>query len=417
MADPPGAFLPFLFPAGLVTGAALKNDVPLPAQTPLSRGMVMLLASATGMIVANLYYAQTLVGPISQATGLSPGAAGLIVTLTQIGYCLGLLFIVPLGDLMENRRLIVTALAATTLALLGAAFAGSAAVFLAAAFCIGLGSVAAQVVVPFAAHLSPEQVRGQTVGKVMSGLLLGIMLARPVASLVADALNWHAIFILSALCTGALALLLRSRLPQRHPEGGMAYGALLASMWQLLKATPVLRRRAAYQACMFGAFSLFWTTVPMALTRQYHLSQTGVALFALAGVAGAIASPIAGRRADQGKSRATTGWALAAGLLSFVAPLLFHGGRVAELAMLVAASIVLDAGVAANLVTGQRAIFALGAQVRSRLNGLYMALFFMGGALGSSLGGWVYAAYGWNGVLLAGAAFPLVALLVYATER
>lgn len=402
---------PSIPPGAIATGVPLNTAVPLP------RGMVMLLAAATGMIVANLYYAQTLVGPISHDTGLSAGAAGLIVTLTQIGYCLGLLFIVPLGDLVENRRLIVTALCATAVALAGAAFAGSAQVFLAAAFCIGLGSVAAQVVVPFAAHLSPEHVRGQTVGKVMSGLLLGIMLARPVASLVAGALDWHAIFILSAVGTAALALLLRSRLPQRHPQGGMAYGALLASMWQLLKATPILRRRAAYQACMFGAFSLFWTTVPMALMQRYHLSQTGVALFALAGVAGAVASPIAGRRADQGKSRSTTAWALAAGLLSFAVPLLLHGGAVMEVAVLVAASIVLDAGVAANLVTGQRAIFALGAEVRSRLNGLYMALFFMGGALGSSVGGWVYAAYGWHGVLVAGALFPLAALALFATER
>ncbi len=387
------------------------------ATKPMSNGMVMLLAAATGMIVANLYYAQTLVGPISQSTGLHPGAAGLIVTLTQIGYCLGLLFIVPLGDLVENRRLIVTALCATAIALAGAAFAGSAAVFLLAAFCIGLGSVAAQVVVPFAAHLSPEHVRGQTVGKVMSGLLLGIMLARPVSSLVADALNWHAIFIISSVGTAVLALVLHRRLPRRHPQGGIAYGALMASLWRLLKTTAILRRRAAYQACMFGAFSLFWTTVPMVLVQHYRLSQTGVALFALAGVAGAIASPIAGRRADQGKSRATTGWALAAGLLSFAAPLFLHGGRSVELAVLVTASIVLDAGVAASLVTGQRAIFALGADVRSRLNGLYMALFFMGGALGSSLGGWVYAGYGWEGVLAVGALFPLTALAVYTTER
>jgi predicted MFS family arabinose efflux permease len=383
----------------------------------ISRGMVLLLAAATGLIVANLYYAQTLVGPISRATGLTPGAAGLIVTLTQIGYCLGLLFIVPLGDLVENRRLIVSALCATALALLAAAFTGSAALFLAAAFCIGLGSVAAQVVVPFAAHLSPPHVRGQTVGKVMSGLLLGIMLARPVASLVADAFNWHTIFVLSAIGTASLALLLRSKLPQRQPTSGMSYPALLGSMWQLLKTTPILRRRAAYQACMFGAFSLFWTTVPLALATPYfHFSQSGIAVFALVGVAGAIASPIAGRRADHGKSRATTGMALAAGLLAFAAPLLLHGGRVADIALLVGASIVLDAGVSATLVTGQRAIFSLGADVRSRLNGLYMALFFMGGAIGSSLGGWMYAAHGWHGVLLTGLMFPLIALLVYATE-
>ena len=382
----------------------------------ISSGMVLLLASATGLIVANLYYAQPLVGPISQATGLSPGAAGLIVTLTQIGYCLGMLFIVPLGDLLENRRLIVTCLAATSAALLVAASTSNAGLFLAAALCIGLGSVAAQVVVPFASHLSPPHMRGQIVGKVVSGLLMGIMLARPVSSLVTDALNWHAIFVLSAIGTALLAVLLHYKLPRRQPVSSMRYGALLASLWQLLKSTPVLRRRAAYQACMFGAFSLFWTTVPLVLARQFNLSQTGIAIFALAGVAGAIASPYAGRRADQGKSRSTTGMALAAALIAFGAPLLLQGGRVVELGLLVAASIVLDAGVSASLVTGQRAIFSLGEDVRSRLNGLYMAIFFCGGAIGSSLGAWMYAHHGWHGVLLTGLAFPLAASLVYATE-
>lgn len=197
----------------------------------------------------------------------------------------------------------------------------------------------------------------------------------------------------------------------------MHYFALLGSMWHLLKTTPVLRRRAAYQACMFGAFSLFWTCVSLELTGpNFQISQTGVAIFALVGVAGAIASPIAGHRADQGKSRSTTCIALALGALAFVLPLAIHGDRLVGLGVLVVSSIILDMGVSANLVTGQRAIFALPPEIRSRLNGLYMALFFMGGAIGSSLGGWMFAAHGWNGVLWAGLCFPLIALCVFATE-
>ena len=387
-------------------------------QHDISSGMVWLLATATGLVVANLYYAQPLIGLISHATRLDPGAAGLIVTLTQIGYCLGLLFIVPLGDLVENRRLIFTALLASALALLAASITSSAPLFLLAALCIGLGSVAAQIQVPFAAHLSRPETRGQSVGKVMSGLLLGIMLARPVSSLVTDMFGWHAIFMLSAGVMTALAFLLRSRLPLRAPEGGMHYFELLGSMWQLLKTTPILRRRAAYQACMFGAFSLFWTCVSLELTGpDFELSQTGVAIFALVGVAGAIASPIAGRRADQGKSRSNTLIALSLAAVAFLLPLLVHVNRVLDLGLLVLASILLDAGVSANLVTGQRAIFALPPEIRSRLNGLYMALFFMGGALGSSLGGWMFAAHGWQGVLLTGLAFPCVALALFSTER
>ncbi|KQZ39586.1 MFS transporter [Duganella sp. Root1480D1] len=384
----------------------------------ITPAMILLLAVASGLIVANLYYAQPLVGPISRATGIDPGAAGLIVTLTQVGYCLGLAFIVPLGDLLENRRLTITLLGATAVSLLAAAMAGNAATFLAAAFFIGLCSAAAQVLVPFAAHMSAPEHRGQTVGTVMSGLLLGIMLARPVSSLVTDALGWHAIFFISTAAIAALAVVLHVRLPQRVPEGGYRYGGLLASMWTLLRTTPVLRRRAAYQACMFGAFSLFWTTVPLVLASPaFNLSQTGIAIFALLGVAGAIASPIAGRRADQGKSRSTTLMALLAAAAAFGAPLLLHGGREFTLVLLVLCGIVLDMGASGNLVVGQRAIFALGAEMRSRLNGLYISIFFAGGAFGSWLGGWTWAHHGWNGVLVAGLLFPLLALVFFATER
>lgn len=382
----------------------------------ISAGMTWLLAVAVGLVVANLYYAQPLVGPIAAATGLDPGAAGLIVTLTQVGYCLGLLFIVPLGDLLENRRLAVVLLLANAGAL-AAALSRSPAAFLPAAFAIGLTSVTTQLLVPIAAHLSPPERRGQTVGTVMSGLLLGIMLSRPVASLVADAFGWHAIFALSAALTVCLACVLRLRLPRRQPQAAMPYARLVGSLLQLLKTTPVLRRRAAYQFCIFGAFSLFWTTVPLHLAGPaFGLSQTGIAVFALVGVAGALASPFAGRRADQGLARSTTGMAMGVAMLAFAAPLLLHGGRTFELGVLVVAAIALDMGVAANLVLGQRALFALAAETRARLNALYIAIFFLGGALGSALGGWMHAHHGWPGVLAAGLLLPAIAFVFHLTE-
>lgn len=386
-------------------------------QHTLSPGMTWLLAVAVGVVVANLYYAQPLVGPIAAATGLAAGAAGLIVTLTQVGYCLGLLFIVPLGDMLENRRLAITLLLANACALAVAALSANPLSFLLAALAIGLTSVTTQVLVPIAAHLSASERRGQTVGTVMSGLLLGIMLSRPIASLVADAFGWHAIFGLSATLTVGLACVLRWRLPRRQPQAAMPYPQLLASLAHLLRTTPILRRRAAYQFCIFGAFSLFWTTVPLYLASPaFGLSQTGIAIFALVGVAGALASPFAGRRADQGLSRSTTGMAIGAVMLAFAAPLLLHGGRQFELGLLVLASVVLDMGVAANLVLGQRALFALGAEFRARLNALYIAIFFLGGALGSALGGWTYAHHGWSGVLVDGLLLPAIALAFYLTE-
>lgn len=387
------------------------------AETDISPGMVLLLAAATGLIVANLYYAQTLVGPISAATGLSAQAAGLIVTLTQIGYTIGLLFVVPLGDLLENRRLIFGGLLFTSAMLVLAAFSTSAWMFLTAALGIGLGSVAAQIIVPFAAHLSKESTRGHTVGKVVSGLLLGIMLARPVASLVADASNWHVVFGGAALIVLAVALVLRAKLPPRAPASNITYPALMASLWHLFLRTPLLRRRAAYHAGLFGSFSLFWTVTPLMLAGpQFHLSQTGIAIFALVGMAGAVASPIAGRLADAGHTLMATAAALALGVVGFALPMIAPESRNIGLAILVVASIVLDMGVAANLVLGQRAIFTLGAEVRSRLNGVYFALFFAGGALGSALGGWMFATHGWHAALLTGMAFPALALAYWVTE-
>ena len=383
----------------------------------ISPGMTRLLALAAGVIVASLYYAQTLVGPISRETGLSPGAAGLIVTLTQVGYALGLLFIVPLGDLLENRKLVFVLLLATSAMLALAAFSNSAWLFLATSLGIGLGSVAAQVLVPFAAHLSREATRGQTVGKVVSGLLLGIMLARPAASLVADHFSWHAVYGGAALAVFGLAFVLRARLPQRTPGASLPYGRLIASMWTLLTTTPVLRRRAAYHAGMFASFSLFWTVTPLMLASPvFHLSQTGIAVFALVGISGAVASPFAGRLADRGHTLYATAGALLLGVASFALPLATPGSRALALALLGLASIVLDMGVAANLVLGQRTIFALGAEVRSRLNGVFFALFFAGGAIGSALGAWVFAHHGWHAALLTGMAFPAAALLYWGSE-
>jgi predicted MFS family arabinose efflux permease len=302
-------------------------------------------------------------------------------------------------------------------ALMAAAFSTHAWQFLGAALVIGVGSVAAQVLVPFAAHLSREATRGQTVGKVVSGLLLGIMLARPAASLIADHGSWQLVFGGASLLIAALALVLRRLLPARRPVATLRYPQLIGSLWHLYQATPVLRRRAAYHASLFGAFSLFWTVAPMMLSgTEFHLSQTGIAIFALVGMAGAVASPIAGKLADAGHTVPATAAALLLGIASFALPMIVPGSRTAALLLLVAASIILDMAVAANLVLGQRAIFSLASEVRSRLNGIYFALFFAGGATGSALGAWVYARHGWHAALLTGMAFPSLALVYWVGE-
>jgi predicted MFS family arabinose efflux permease len=381
-----------------------------------SPAITLLLAFACGLLAANIYYAQPLAGPIGASLGLSPSATGLIVTLTQIGYGAGLLFIVPLGDLVESRKLVRTLIVLAAAALAGAALSTHPLPFFVAVLAIGLVSTAAQVLVPYAAHLAPEAQRGRVVGNVMSGLLTGIMLARPVASFIAQFASWHAVFFLSSCAMLLLALLLGAALPPRQPGAALRYGQLLGSMVQLLRAQRVLQRRALYQAAMFGAFSLFWTTAPLRLAHEFHLSQAGIALFALAGVAGAIASPIAGRLADAGHGRAATTMAMACAITAFALTRIGAPGSVAALAAMVAAGVVLDFGVTTNLVVGQRAIFALGADIRSRLNGLYMAIFFCGGALGSAFGAFAYAQGGWPATAWLGAALPLAALAFFATE-
>lgn len=387
-----------------------------PAHAPA--WLALLFAVACGLIVANLYYGQPLIGPIAADLGMSPAAAGLLVTLTQIGYGLGLLFIVPLGDILENRRLVLTLIVSCALALAAAAMVRSAPVFLVAAAAIGFTSVTVQILVPWSAHLASEANRGRVVGNVMSGLLLGIMLARPLASFVASLWGWHAIYALSAALMAALALLLVFILPRRRPEARLAYGQLVASLWHLARNQPVLRRRALHQACLFGAFSLFWTTVPLFLASPaFGLGQRGIALFALAGVAGAIAAPISGRLADRGHSRAVSVAAMLMVAAGFLVSLCAQDGSRLSLGLLTLAAIVLDFGVTANLITGQRAIFALSAEYRSRLNGLYMASFFLGGAASSALGAWAYAHGGWTLACWIGFALPVVALVFLASEK
>jgi predicted MFS family arabinose efflux permease len=376
------------------------------------------MAAACGLIAANLYYAQPLAGPIAEAIGLPLHASGLIVTLTQVGYGLGLFFLVPLGDLVENRKLILIMIGAVTVALIAAGLATTPLPFLAASLSIGLGAVAVQMIVPFAAGLAPEETRGKVVGNVMSGLMVGIMLARPVSSLVARLGSWHTIFFLSAAVMVALGLVLAIKLPHRRPKAKLGYLALIGSMGRLLTSQRVLQRRAVYQAFQFSAFSLFWTVTPLYLASPtFGLSQTGIALFALAGVAGAIASPIAGRLADRGLSGPATAFGLSSVLAAFLMTLVTPEGSAVALVLLTLAAILLDFGVTTTLVTGQRAIFGLGAELRSRLNGLFMAIFFTGGAIGSAVGAYSYAHGGWTEAAIIGALLPVAALLVFLTER
>lgn len=398
-----------------MTMNATIDTAPEPAA--VSRRLTFVLAAACGMIAANLYYAQPLIAPISADLGLSHAAAGLIVTMTQIGYGTGLLFIVPLGDLVENRTLICSIIALGAAALLAAAFATHALPFLIAALFVGLGSVAVQVIMPYSAHLAPEAIRGRVVGNVSTGLMMGIMLARPVSSFVTAASSWHVMFFASAALMIALAVVLWMTLPPRKPVARMHYGTLLLSMPDLVRTTPLLRRRALYQASLFSCFTLFWTVAPLQLAREFGFTQRGIALFALAGVAGVFSAPIAGRLADRGHSRMATFAAMLLAIFGFLVTYVGAAGSMLNLACLLAAAIAIDLGAQGNVVLGFRAIFLLGPEHRSRLNGLYMATFFAAGAAGSAVGAWAFAQGGWTLASAIGLALPVAGLLYALTEQ
>ncbi|MGA0532159.1 MFS transporter [Hansschlegelia sp. KR7-227] len=376
--------------------------------------VVMAAAIACGAIVANLYYGQPLVDLIARDLGIAPSAASAVVALTQVGYAVGLILVAPLVDLFESRRLMTITLGFAAAALLAATAAPTGGVFLAASFLIGVASVAAQMLLPVVAGMTPEATRGRVVGTIMSGLLFGILLARPVAGVLADALGWRAVFALSAALMAATALGLRALIPSRRPEGGMAYGAFLRSMTGLLRTYPELRRRAAYQATMFAAFSIFWTASPMRLADAYGLSHSLIGLFALAGAGGALIAPVAGRLADRGYTRPGTLIAIACVVLGFGVAAFDAWLAIAALLF---GAVVLDMGVQANMIFGQRTIYGLDPAARGRINGIYVAILFLGGAVGSAITSPLMTHFGWETTAAVGASIPFVALVFACFER
>jgi predicted MFS family arabinose efflux permease len=377
--------------------------------------LVALFAVACGLCVANLYYAQPLIAHIAAELGLHPGLAGVIVSVTQLGFGAGLLLIVPLSDLLENRRLVALTLSGVAVGLVGIAASGSASQFLIASFVLGVGAVAAQVLLPFASQLAAPQSRGSVVGIIMGGLVGGIMLARPISSYLASELGWRAVFGISACAMIVLIAVLMRVLPRRQPAANLTYREILQSLPKLLRATPVLRRRAFYQGMVFASFNLFWTASPLLLIREYSLGHKGIALFTLAAAAGALASPLAGRFADRGLTRTGTRIALATGVVAFAVSAV--SDRAHSLALLAAAAVLLDAATQVNQVLGLRTIYMLPSELRGRLNGLYMTFIFMCGAVGSALSAAIYLFSGWIGLSIVGALLCAIALLVHSSEQ
>ncbi len=382
---------------------------PASPRTDLGRPAIFLMALACGVIVANLYYAQTLIDVIGPEIGMSAGMAGLITTLTQLGYGLGLFLIVPIADLFENRRIVLASIGVTVIGCLAVAASQGPLSFLVASIVTGVGATGAQVLVPLASHLAAPERQGRVVGTVMSGLLFGIMLARPVANFLAGSLGWRWIFILSAIAMvligGAIWLLC----PQRLPRGDMRYGEALASTFSQLQQHRVVRMRAFYQAMMFAAFNLFWTAAPLALIREFNLGHAEIGAFALAGAGGALVAPVAGWLADRRLTRPTSLVGLAGLSIGFLlADWTVAAGSLIGFTVM---AVLIDAAVQLSQITGQKLIFSIDPDARGRINAAYMTVMFVVGALGSVMGSATYEAGGWSASALAGAAIGGVATL------
>ncbi|MBB5716735.1 MFS transporter [Sphingomonas aerophila] len=381
----------------------------------ITPGLTAMFSLACGLLVANTYYTQALIGEIAPALGLHGGVAGLVVTSIQLGYGAGLFFVVSLADRVENKRLILLLTSGACMGQFGTWMAGGPASFLLFSFMTGFCSVGAQIMVPLAAHLAPDQSRGRVVGNIMGGLITGIMLARPVANGLAAVAGWRAIFGLSAIMMAVLAVVLARIVPERRPKPGLRYGQLLLSGLSMLASTPAIRRRTAYQALLFASFNLFWTAIPLLLASRFGLGQGGIALFALAGAGGALAAPVAGRLGDRGHVRVGTAVALASATIAF----LIAGWAAVAHALIVlgAAAVLLDAATQMNQVLGQRILFSIAPDARGRINAVYMTVVFLAGALGSTLATLSFDQGGWTATASVGAGLVATAFLLFLTER
>ncbi|QCP54892.1 MFS transporter [Trinickia violacea] len=373
----------------------------------MARSLILLFAFSCGAIAANLYYAQPIISLIAPDLHMSEGTASLIVSLTQIGYAAGLFFLVPLGDLVENKQLMIISAVLSIASLAAAATMDEPGLFLGISLLIGFTSVAVQLLIPLAAHFAAAETRGRVVGTIMSGLVLGILLSRPISSFIAGHFGWRAVFGFGAVVMTIVTALLALTLPNRRPSHSASYLELIRSLEHLVTTLPVLRQRSLYQGLLFGSFSLFWTAVPIELTNHYHLSQTAVAVFSLVGAMGATSAPLAGRLADAGHTHRATAFALALAAIGYLPAMLVPGLGVFGL---VGTGLLLDFAVQMNLVLGQREIYQLDQNSRNRLNSIYMTSVFVGGAVGSAIASMLYKHGGWTWVAVAGMLFPLLAL-------
>ena len=393
-------------------GAAITDATAPPPG--ISRRLTILFAVAGGAAVGNLYWAQPLLEDIASSLHVSTGVAGLLVTVTQLGYAAGIFLLVPLGDVLNRRRLLPVILLGSAVALVLAAIAPTFGVLLVALVLVGLTTIAGQLLTPLAGDLAEPARRGRVIGVVASGLLIGILLSRTVSGLIADAFGWRAVYLIAAVVAVILAAVLARAVPTLQPRAHLRYGELLASVFAAVRRHRAVVPTLLLSASGFSVFTLFWTALTFLLSAPpFGYSVTGIGLVGLAGLAGALAAQRAGRLHDRGWSIPAVGAALLLALLSLV---LAWAGRGSVVVLLIAI-VLLDVAVQAGNVLNQTRLFAIDPAARSRLNTAYVVGNFLGGALGSALASVLWQVGGWTAVMVGGCVILGFGLTVWAVGR
>lgn len=388
----------------------IQNDNIIENKFKLNSFLVLVMAAASGITVANLYYIQPLLGEIARTFHVTQVSVGFTSMLTQIGYALGMLLILPLADIREKKSLIILMLLCSACSLIFMFFSFNITVVSIAAFAVGFTSVVPQLIVPLAAQLAEPKERGKIIGTVMSGLLIGILLSRTLSGIIGEYFGWRKVYLLAASLMILLAIFLSRLLPICPSNSKMRYNELFKSMISLTKTFSVLREASINGAMMFAAFSAFWTSLTFLLeSTHYNMGADAAGLFGLIGVAGAIAAPIVGRIADKKSPKFTVG----IGILVVIASYLCFFMLGFKLLGLIIGVILLDLGVQSCQISNQARVHALNDEARNRINTVYMVSYFLGGSFGSFLGSYSYANFGWSGVCILGLLTQLIAVVVH----
>jgi len=380
-----------------------------PIHPELTRSLLWVMAIATGLIVANLYYNQPLLVLMATKFKVSSGKITLVSTFTQMGYASGMLLIAPLADMKRRKRLILVCLALAIIALVGAALAPNANILILASYLIGVFSLIPQLLVPMAAHLAKPEERGRKIGFVMSGLLIGILLSRTISGEVGRYMGWEAMFYIAAGLMVVIWLMLFFMLPEVEPEYKGTYGSLMQSMITLIRKEPVLRIAAFRGAMCFACFMAFWSTLTVLLHENFNKGSDVAGMFGIIGAVGAIAAGVMGRLSDKGNAYKLSAFTLGLVIISFI---IFYFSAYSLIGLIIGV-VVLDAGVQATHISNQSLIFALKPEARNRINTIYMVTYFIGGSLGTYLTSLAWSHYQWTGVCVVGFALSSIALVFH----